>query len=492
MRARVLFLVGLVAACGGGGGGGSGGGPAAFAVVQTVPVDGSDDLDPGSGISVTFSASLDVSTLTGSTLVLSRSDGSLVPASIVTAPANPRNVRVEPNPDLVPDARYRLVIKGSIRSTDGVPLGSDAEICFITTGPVPAVREDQILDLGDRLNVPRYLPQLVRNGGRVFVIGGYRDPTEANDTVEEWDSATRSFRLLSARLLGPRAEFTATLLSDGRILVAGGVDAPGGAPLSTTEFFDPATGSSPGPPLLEARRWHAASRYRSGVLVSGGFGGTGDPLDTLEFLEGGSWQAHTGRLGQPTAQHLQFLRGFDDVYVSVGNLAQVAARVDSVGVTDLFEGDARFRSQGVVTSDGRVMIVAGDTRSIVIHDFDAGTSWLGNDLLFDRRGAYSLTSWGSSGRTYLAAGGFQISAGGRTIRSLEIVEYLQNAGGRPDAVIYTVTASELPLPMAGHVGFNDITGPSVLAGGIGDGIGDHSRRVVMILDDRTTPPATCK
>lgn len=490
MRAWVFFLAGLAAACGGGGGGGSG--PTAFAITQTVPVDGSDDLDPGSGISVTFSASLDVSTLTPSTLVLSRSDGSLVPANIVTAPANPRNVRVEPSPDLAPDARYRLVIKGAIRSADGTPLGSDEEICFITTGPVPAVREDQILDLGDRLNAPRYLAQIVRNGNRVFVIGGHRSPTQTNDTVEEWDPATRSFRLLTPKLLSPRAEFTATLLSDGRILIAGGVDAPGGAPLATTEYFDLTTGSSPGPPLLEARRWHAASRFRSGVLISGGFGGAGDPLDTLEFLEAGSWHAHSGKLGQPTAQHLQFSRGFDDVYVTVGNLGQIAGRVDSVGVTDLFEGDARFRSQGVVTNDGRVMIVAGDTRSIVIHDFDTGTSWLGNDLLFDRRGAYSLTAWGSSGRTYLAAGGFQISAGGRTIRSLEIIEYLQNAGGRPDAVIYTVTASELPFPMAGHVGFNDVSGASVLAGGIGDGIGDHSRRVVMILDDRTTPPATCK
>ncbi len=463
----------------------------ALAVIQTVPVNGSDDLDPGTGISVTFSASLDVSTLTTTTLVLFRSDGSLVPASIVTAPANPRNVRVEPNTDLDPDARYRLVIKGSIRSKDGVPLGADTEICFFTTGPVPAVRENQVLDLGDRLNVPRYLPQVVRNGGRVFVIGGYRSPTEATDTVEEWDSATRSFLLLPTRLLGPRAEFTATLLSDGRILVVGGVAGPDGAPLSTVETYDPTTGSSAAPPLLEARRWHAASRFRGGVLVSGGFGGAGDPLDTLEFLENGSWHAHSGHLGQPSAQHLQFLRGFDDVYVSVGNLGQIAGRVDSIGVTHMFEGDARFRSQGVVTSDGRVMVVAGDTRSIVIHDFPAETSWLGNDLLFDRRGAYSLTSWGSTGRMYLAAGGFQISAGGRAIRSLELIEYVQNAGGRPDAIVYTVTASELPLPMAGHIGFNDITGASVLCGGIGDGVGDHSRRVVMILDDRTTPPATC-
>jgi len=491
VRARVLLLAGLVAGCGGGGGGG-GAGPTALAVIQTVPVNGSDDLAPGTGISVTFSAGLDISTLTTTTLVLSRSDGSLVPAAIVTTPANPRNVRVEPNQDLDPDTRYRLVIKGSIRSADGVPLGADTEICFFTTGPVPAVREDQVLDLGDRLNVPRYLAQVVRVGSRVFVIGGHRSPTAATDTVEEWDFATRSFTLLPAKLLGPRAEFTATVLSDGRILVVGGVAAPGGPPLSTVETYSPSTGSSPGPPLLEARRWHAASRFRSGVLVSGGFGSAGDALDTLEFLENGSWHAHTGHLAQPTAQHLQFSSGFDDVYVSVGNLGQVAARVDSIGVTHLFEGDARFRSQGVVTSDGRVMIVAGDTRSVVIHDFPAEMSWLGGDLLFDRRGAYSLTAWGSSGRVYLAAGGFQISAGGRAIRSLELIEYVQNAGGRPDAIVYTVTASELPATMAGHVGFNDITGASVLAGGIGDGVGDHSRRVVMILDDRTTPPVTCK
>jgi hypothetical protein len=165
--------------------------------------------------------------------------------------------------------------------------------------------------------------------------------------------------------------------------------------------------------------------------------------------------------------------------------------VNSVSVTPFFELDARFRPQGVVLTDGRVMVVAGDTRTIVIHDFGTGLSSLANDLLFDRRGAYSLTAWGSSGRVYLAAGGFQISAGGRVISSLELVEYDQNPGGPPDAIVYTVTASELPVGMAGHVGFNDPSGASVLAGGIGDGVGDHLRRVVMILDDRTTPPVSC-
>jgi hypothetical protein len=93
---------------------------------------------------------------------------------------------------------------------------------------------------------------------------------------------------------------------------------------------------------------------------------------------------------------------------------------------------------------------------------------------------------------YLAAVGFRISAGGRTIRSLELVEYLLNAGGTPSARVYTVTAAELPVAMAGHVGFNDPSGAAVLAGGVHEPAGDPSRGVVMILDDRTTPPVTCK
>jgi hypothetical protein len=454
-------------------------------------VDGTIGFAPGAGIAINFSANIDVSTLSVTTLVLTRPDGSQVPASIVTSPNNPRSVQLRPSPDLPPDARFHLLVKGSIRSDAGVPLGTDRGVCFITSGPTPAVREDQVLDLGDRLNVPRYLAQVVRVGSRILVIGGHRSDTEATDTVEEWDPGTRSFKLLTGKLLGPRAEFTATPLADGRILIAGGVSEPGGIPLDTTETFDLVSGSSPGPPLLEARRWHAASRFRTGVLVSGGFGATGDALDTLEVLENGSWSAHPGHLGQPTAQHLQFTRGFDEVYATVGNLGQIANRVSSVTVDAFFEPDARFRSQGVVTHDGRVMLVGGDTRGIVVHDFDQRTTWLATKLLFDRRGAHSLTQWGSSGRTYLAAGGFQISAGGRVIGTMEIVEYLQNPGGPGNATVYRVIASELPVPMAGHVGFNDPLGASVLAGGIHEEDGTPSRRVVMILDDRTTPPATC-
>jgi len=465
----------------------------AFEVVGSFPANGSIGLDPGSTLSVTFSTASDFDSVTTDTVLLTRHDGASVPVGFIKVGTNPRAVGVEPVMDLDPDTRYRLVVKSTVRSSEGVPLGADAEICFITTGPEPTVREDQILDLGDRLNVPRYLARLARVSGHIYVIGGFRNATDATDTVEEWDSGTQSFHLLPYRLLVPRAEFTATVRSDGRIQIVGGVSTAGGDPLDSTEIFDPGMGSTAGPTLLTARRWHAASRFRgSGILVSGGFDQDGDELDSLEVLENNAWHYHTGTLGEPSAQHLQVTRGFDDVYVSVGNLRGMAARVDSVAVMPLQELDSRMRAEALTMSDGRALVVSGDTRTSVIHDFDTGTSWLATDLLFDRRGAFSLTPWGSAGNLYLAAGGFQISAGGRLLDTLEIVEYLSGVGGRPNVVIHTVTGAELPVAIAGHVGFNDISGATVLAGGYGDGVGDHSRRVFMILDDRTTPPATCK
>lgn len=79
-----------------------------------------------------------------------------------------------------------------------------------------------------------------------------------------------------------RSGHTATLLEDGRVLVAGGT--PGvrppeavpstRAPAATpAEVYDPETGSwAPTAPMVEGRRDHAAVRLRDGrVLVSGGF-----------------------------------------------------------------------------------------------------------------------------------------------------------------------------------------------------------------------------
>ncbi|HET7487841.1 MAG TPA: kelch repeat-containing protein [Acidimicrobiales bacterium] len=86
-----------------------------------------------------------------------------------------------------------------------------------------------------------------------------------------------------------RAHHSATLLDDGRVLVAGGSDA--GGPMASAEIYDPASGTWAGTaPMRQARSGHTATRLADGrVLVVGGSGpgpdGTADALASAEVFD---------------------------------------------------------------------------------------------------------------------------------------------------------------------------------------------------------------
>jgi Galactose oxidase, central domain/Kelch motif len=139
--------------------------------------------------------------------------------------------------------------------------------------------------------------------GRVLVLGGEHG---AEGSAEIYDPASAAWTSV-APMLEARSGHSATLLADGRVLVAGGAEAPSGgfqgsglaeASLASAELFDPVSGSwSAAMPMSVDRTGHTATLLPDGrVLVAGGaievLGSNGPkPLDSTELYDPatGSW-----------------------------------------------------------------------------------------------------------------------------------------------------------------------------------------------------------
>jgi N-acetylneuraminic acid mutarotase len=114
--------------------------------------------------------------------------------------------------------------------------------------------------------------------GRVLVVGGWADSDELNETAELYDPASGSWSRVAPPALA-RGLHTATLLLDGRVLVVGGFVSAAlqgvvtAAVVTTTaEVYDPASGTwSPAGELAFFRSYHTATLLADGrVLVAGG------------------------------------------------------------------------------------------------------------------------------------------------------------------------------------------------------------------------------
>ena len=148
---------------------------------------------------------------------------------------------------------------------------------FTVTGSLHTPREDATATL---------LPN-----GQVLIAGGQATGRDAGtwSSAELYDSGTGIFTPTGS-LSEPRAGATATLLPDGRVLIAGGTDSgSGNGILSSAELYDPAAGSfTPTVPMRAARMGATATLLGDGrVLIAGGAGRTG-VLSSAELYQPGS------------------------------------------------------------------------------------------------------------------------------------------------------------------------------------------------------------
>jgi hypothetical protein len=168
-----------------------------------------------------------------------------------------------------------------------------------------------------------------------------------------------------------RAQHTATLLTDGRVLLAGGtVGDWAGTVTRTTEIFDPATGTfSAGPDMIEGRRMHSATLLADGrVLIAGGFNG-GVALSSAELYDPSTGTfSRTGNLVVGRGWH-------DAILLSVGTVLIVGGTAGfwpEIPAAEIFNpttgtfgrtgeyvghGACDFCPPAVALADGRVLFI---------------------------------------------------------------------------------------------------------------------------------------
>jgi hypothetical protein len=175
-----------------------------------------------------------------------------------------------------------LVTGGTVpEGTDAVPVSS-AELygpktgAFTATGSMDTSRTSQTATL---------LPN-----GRVLVAGGYGgcNASICNTlaSAELYDPATGTFSPTGS-MATPREDQTATLLSDGQVLITGGGE-PGNISFASAELYNPATGAFTATgSMATARAGDTATLLTDGrVLIAGGQGPTaGDVLASAELYD---------------------------------------------------------------------------------------------------------------------------------------------------------------------------------------------------------------
>jgi hypothetical protein len=175
---------------------------------------------------------------------------------------------------------------------------------------------------------------------------------------------------LAGPMLEPRSGQTATLLPDGKVLIAGGMRRNQDF-YKSAELYDPATGKfRPTGEMNLARVGHIAVLLRSGkVLIAGGWIGHGT-TDSAELYDPatGKFSAMaklTARRGEPRATMLAngdvLITGGDDHDGASGHLASAeifrAATLTFQATGTMHHG--RISHTATLLNDGRVLVVGG-------------------------------------------------------------------------------------------------------------------------------------
>jgi hypothetical protein len=240
---------------------------------------------------------------------------------------------------------------------------------------------------------------LLRNG-KVLVAGGTDGRGKVLASAELYDPV-RNRWTPAGSMAATRIGHTATLLPSGKVLVAGGLVLPFPAPsLASTELYDPATNTwSIAAPMIESRTRHTATMLPDGrVLVVGGL--------TVTLRDGGLFPS------QPTGAEI-----YDP-------------KTDRWSATAPM-GSSRLGQTATLLPDGRVLIAGGQDNGLAMFNsteiYDAAQDrWISAAPMAVARSGHVATLM-ANGDVFVAGGlGVEPNALNISLNSAEIYDPVTN------------------------------------------------------------------
>jgi N-acetylneuraminic acid mutarotase len=291
------------------------------------------------------------------------------------------------------------------------------------------------------LNNARFLhtATLLPNG-KVLVAGGWSGTNDINGhpiyltSAELYDPATGLWTFTGS-LTGPRAGHTATLLPNGKVLVVGGSSSNlASTLLASSELFDPATGlwTSTGS-LANTRSNHTATLLPNGkVLVAGGASTIGNGNNNASFPVSaelfdpstGLWSL-TGSLADGRVNHTATLLASGKVLVVGGNRTDVDINGNIISVY-LAKAEVYDPTAGLWTPTGSLSYSVYSYTATLLQDGKVLVKGGGSDLYDPVTGLWVPTDTLGRGHSYptatLLPDGKVLIAGGGNYSSSDLFD----------------------------------------------------------------------
>jgi hypothetical protein len=222
------------------------------------------------------------------------------------------------------------------------------------------------------------LPPLPYGEGRVITVEGldqggavlshgtsaaFSLTAQHPDSVQVFFARRERFSLIKARLSTARYDHTASTLSDGRVVIAGG-STSGASNTASVEIYDPGAGTlTGGPALKHGRAGHAAAVVGDTVVIVAGHGAPG----SVELYDAESGTTAELTLSTPRTGHTATALKDGSVLV-VGGVDDKGNVVDTVEIIDPQKKQIRAGASAgpglvfhvaVALNDGRVLLAGG-------------------------------------------------------------------------------------------------------------------------------------